>query len=98
MGVVDSLGEGSARFRLGQRVVAAPWNTRRGDGTWQQYAVVDESVLIDVPDSVSDESAAQAVINPVTAYGFLDVSYACAVFWRPCDKSQQSSSPTVWEL
>ena len=74
VGTVDRLGDGATRFKEGQRVVAAPWSAKRGDGTWQQYAVVDETALIGVPDSVSDESAAQAIVNPVTAYGFLDVS------------------------
>ena len=63
MGEIDSLGEGSDRVSLVQRVVTAPWNTRREDGSRQQYAALDEAVLIGVPDTVSDESAAQASTN-----------------------------------
>ena len=36
-----------------------------GNGTWQQYVVVSEEVLVAVPDAVSDEAAAQSLINPV---------------------------------
>ena len=73
MGVVTRLGEGVSAFRTGQRVVGLPWSTKVGDGSWQQYAVVPEAALMAVPDAVSDEAAAQYAVNPVTAYGLIDV-------------------------
>ena len=72
MGKVEECGEGATKFQKGQRVVAAPWPTLKGHGTWQQYVVVDENVLQAVPDGVSDEAAAVFYINPVTAIGFFE--------------------------
>ena len=74
MGTVAKVGEGVTAFQLGQRVVGMPWSTRVGDGSWQQYAVVGEAALVAVPDAVTDEAAAQYAVNPLTAYGLLDVS------------------------
>ncbi|EIE20823.1 NAD(P)-binding protein [Coccomyxa subellipsoidea C-169] len=72
VGKVVENGPSASRFPIGTRVVAVPWNTYDGDGSWQQYTAVPEDVLIPVPDNVSDESASQFLINPVTAYGFLE--------------------------
>eukprot|EP00891_Asterochloris_glomerata_P005555 jgi/Astpho2/5555/Aster-02815 len=68
-GVVQS--DNGKKFKKGQRVVAAPWNHFAGAGTWQQYVNVPEESLVAVPDSVSDEAAAQFLINPVTAVGMV---------------------------
>lgn len=73
VGVVESNGAGATRFQPGQRVVAVPWPTKVGNGTWQQFVAVPESSLQAVPDSVSDDAAAQFLVNPVTVYGFLEV-------------------------
>lgn len=73
VGVVEAAGPGATKFTAGQRVVACPWPTKTGNGTWQQLCVVPESLLLAVPDSVSDEAAAQFLVNPVTVYGFLEV-------------------------
>lgn len=65
-GKVAKLGPGtSGRIKEGQRVVATSWPSAVGNGTWQQYVVVSEEVLVAVPDAVSDEAAAQALVNPV---------------------------------
>jgi NADPH:quinone reductase-like Zn-dependent oxidoreductase len=72
MGVVEDKGKDASKFEIGQRVVGVPWPAEVGEGTWQQYVAVDESNLLAVKDNVSDEAAAQYLINPVTAYGFLD--------------------------
>lgn len=53
------------------RVVATPWNTKDGDGTWQQYVAINESALHAVPDELDDEAACQFFVNPVTVYGFV---------------------------
>jgi NADPH:quinone reductase-like Zn-dependent oxidoreductase len=80
MGVVTKLGERVSAFQPGQRVVGFPWSTKVGDGSWQQYVVVPEASLIAVPDDVSDEAAAQYAVNPITAYGLVDVR---ASYWAP---------------
>lgn len=46
VGKVVENGPGASKFPIGTRVVAAPWNTHPGDGSWQQYTVVPESVLV----------------------------------------------------
>ncbi|KAK9808716.1 hypothetical protein WJX72_002434 [[Myrmecia] bisecta] len=72
VGLVDRNGPGASKFEVGQRVVAVPWRAVEGLGTWQQYVVVPESSLLAVPQSLTDETAAQFFVNPVTAYGFLE--------------------------
>ena len=73
VGRVEANGEGASQFSTGQRVVSFDWGALQGEGTWQQYRVVPEATLIAVPDSVSDTSAAQAIINPAAAVAFLEV-------------------------
>ncbi len=45
-GVVKENGAGASRFHVDQRVVAAPWPSNEGNGTWQQYVVVEEEVRV----------------------------------------------------
>ena len=63
VGVIEALGEGAQNLRVGQRVIplGAP-------GTWQEKLLVDSTQLIPVPDSISDQTAAQFVVNPLTAW------------------------------
>jgi NADPH:quinone reductase len=63
MGEVAAVGDGVSHFRPGQRVI--PLGV---PGTWQEYLLAPESQLIPVPDSVSDQTAAQFVVNPLTAW------------------------------
>jgi NADPH:quinone reductase-like Zn-dependent oxidoreductase len=44
----------------------------QGHGSWQQYVAVPAASFMPVPDSVSDESAAQFLVNPVTVVGMLE--------------------------
>ena len=74
VGRVEANGEGASKFSKDQRVVSPGWGARHGQGTWQQYCVVPEERLIAVADSVSDTSAAQFFVNPVTVVGFVEVS------------------------
>lgn len=48
------------------------FDTKNGNGSWQEYVAVPASSVIPVPDSVSDEAAAQLLVNPVTVVGMLD--------------------------
>eukprot|EP00271_Cylindrocystis_brebissonii_P021981 TRINITY_DN8201_c0_g1_i1.p1 TRINITY_DN8201_c0_g1~~TRINITY_DN8201_c0_g1_i1.p1 ORF type:complete len:409 (-),score=40.21 TRINITY_DN8201_c0_g1_i1:537-1763(-) len=73
MGVVDRVGAGVDKFQVGQRVVPLMASyARSGEGSWQEYVKVAETDLVRVPEGVSDESAAQLVVNPITAYGMLE--------------------------
>ncbi|KXN71461.1 NAD(P)-binding protein [Conidiobolus coronatus NRRL 28638] len=72
---VEEVGKDVSRVKIGQRVVVLPEtgvNYIPTVGTWSTYGVYRQSILFPVPDNVSDEAAAQAIANPVTAYGLLD--------------------------
>lgn len=63
MGEVAAVGDEVKNFRVGQRVI--PLGVQ---GTWQEYVLAASAQLIPVPDSVSDQTAAQFVVNPLTAW------------------------------
>lgn len=52
----------SGRMATGTRVAVAG-----ATALWSDFAVVDENVLIPVPDAVPDEIARQLFVNPLTA-------------------------------
>lgn len=62
-GVVDALGEGVTHLELGQRV--AYTMTR---GSYAEYAVVPAKNLVTLPDTVSSELAAAAMLQGMTAH------------------------------
>ena len=60
------------KVKPGQRVVPILTDVvNTGNGSWQQHVSVSEDLLWAVPDTVSDETAAQYVVNPWTVYGML---------------------------
>jgi NADPH2:quinone reductase len=63
MGEVAVVGDGVKNLRVGQRVI--PLGV---PGTWQEYILAESTQLIPVPDGVSDQTAAQFVVNPLTAW------------------------------
>lgn len=63
MGEVAELGEGVTRLQAGQRVI--PLGVA---GTWAEFIVAPAAQLIPVPDAVGDQTAAQFVVNPLTAW------------------------------
>lgn len=73
--------DGARRFTKGDRVATAGFPAARGKGTWAEYVPFPEGDLIRVPASVSDEAAAQFLVNPVTVYGMLELSGAKAGDW-----------------
>ncbi len=83
VGRVEANGDGASKFSKGQRVISFNWGALKGNGTWQQYRVVPEKTLIAVPDSVSDTSAAQAIVNPVTVLGFVEVKISQSCLFAP---------------
>lgn len=73
-GVVEEMGEEVTKFSIGQRVIPLGMLTyfKTAQGTWQDYIVVEEANAFPVPPSVSDEAAAQFIVNPWTAMGLLE--------------------------
>lgn len=67
MGVVHQVGENVTNVVVGQRVV--PLSNEPGQGLWQQYILVPALHLIPIPDSMSDDVAAQLVVNPWSVIG-----------------------------
>jgi len=63
MGEVAAVGDGVKNLRPGQRVI--PLGVQ---ATWQEYILAASAQLIPVPDGVSDQTAAQFVVNPLTAW------------------------------
>jgi NADPH2:quinone reductase len=67
-GVVERCGSDVKRFKPGQRV----WGSNQGlmgrQGTFAEYAAVDESWLYPSPDGVPDESLAAAALVGITAH------------------------------
>ncbi|SDW39982.1 NADPH:quinone reductase [Marinococcus luteus] len=66
VGVVERIGAGVGRAVIGKRVLPL-----RGGGTWQSLVHAPAALAVPVPENVSDETAAQMYINPVTAYVLL---------------------------
>jgi NADPH2:quinone reductase len=67
-GTVEAAGPGATRFKVGDRV----WGTNQGllgrQGTFAEYAAVDDCWLYPTPDGVSDEIAAAIALVGVTAH------------------------------
>jgi NADPH2:quinone reductase len=67
-GVVEKLGPNVKRFKVGMRV----WGSNQGllgrQGTFAEYAAVDEEWLYPTPQGVSDESAAACALVGITAH------------------------------
>lgn len=67
VGLVDAVGEGVDPGLIGRRV-----NSASGIGTWAEYFLAPASGLVPLPDSVSDEAAAQLVAMPLSALSLLE--------------------------
>lgn len=65
-GEVEALGEGVSGYQVGQRVIPLG-----GGGKWQESIVVPAHQVIPVPQSVSSQTAAQLVVNPISVYVML---------------------------
>lgn len=73
-GRIFEVGKGVTKFKIDQRVVPVlywKYYLGKGEGAWQDYIEVAEEDVVAVPSTVSDESAAQYLINPWTAYGLV---------------------------
>ncbi|HJV97039.1 MAG TPA: hypothetical protein VJ608_13420, partial [Albitalea sp.] len=67
-GVVDAVALDGDPTLVGRRVAF------RSPGAWAEYAVAPLSRIHAVPDDVDDETACQFPLNPLTAWGLLDVA------------------------
>jgi NADPH:quinone reductase len=67
-GVVEKVGSQAKRFKIGDRV----WGSNQGllgrQGTFAEYAAVDEDWLYPTPAGVSDETAAACALVGITAH------------------------------
>lgn len=63
VGVVEQLGAGVTGPPPGTRVVLV-----NVIGTWRERVVCSPEQVVPVPEQLSDETAAQAIVNPVTAW------------------------------
>ncbi|HSK41333.1 MAG TPA: zinc-dependent alcohol dehydrogenase family protein [Arenibaculum sp.] len=63
VGRVEATGPGVEGIAAGQRVM--PFGAA---GTWQEYVAVPAAAAVPLPDALSDRVAAQAFVNPVTAW------------------------------
>lgn len=62
VGLVDALGQSVDDLTVGQRVI-----TVGVTGSWQEYMIADATRVIPVADRLDISTAAQALINPITA-------------------------------
>ncbi|WP_433855279.1 zinc-dependent alcohol dehydrogenase family protein [Streptomyces kronopolitis] len=70
MGRIEALGPDTEGLKTGERVVVAAIPAIPGPqaaGTWQEYLVADGQRILPVPDHLSDSSACQLAVNPLTA-------------------------------
>ncbi len=67
-GVVEAAGQNAKRFKPGDRVWGSCQGVLGRQGTFAEYAAVDESFLYPLPDDVSDETAAACALVSLTAH------------------------------
>ncbi|SIT47659.1 putative NADPH:quinone reductase [Paraburkholderia piptadeniae] len=63
VGIIDAVGSDVSSTRVGERVVLLDV-----PGTWREQVIGPADRAIPVPAAISDEDAAQALINPMTAW------------------------------
>jgi NADPH2:quinone reductase len=67
-GVVEAIGPDVKRFRPGDRVWGSNQGLQGRQGTFAEYAVVDECWLYNTPDEVADADAAALALTGITAH------------------------------
>ena len=68
VGVVDAVGANVAGVGIGQRVISVAGIP----GTWAEQLVVPADRALPIPDAMSDQVAAQTLVNPLTAWVLLN--------------------------
>jgi len=67
VGVIDALGPGVNGLTFGQRAIPATGMP----GTWAEHLIAPAEGVVPVPEALNDQVAAQAVVNPLTAWAIL---------------------------
>ena len=67
-GTVEAVGEGVSRFAAGDRVWGSNQSLFGRQGSFAEYAAVDEDWLYPTPESMSDEVAAAGALVGITAH------------------------------
>jgi NADPH2:quinone reductase len=67
-GIVEATGPDAKRFKAGDRVWCSCQGILGRQGTFAEYAAVDEDFLYPIPDGVSDETAAACALVSLTAH------------------------------
>src|SRR5215471_7393744 len=67
-GTVVETGAGVKRFNVGERVWATGQGTGNRNGTFAEFAAVDERWLFPIPDGVSDEGIVAVSLVGITAH------------------------------
>ncbi len=67
VGTIDALGDGVTGVSLGQRVAVAGVH-----GSWAEAFIASAQGLVPVPDTISDEAAAQLIAMPFSAISLID--------------------------
>ena len=67
-GTIDALGTGVSGLQIGQRVIPLGIST----GSWAEYGLANAALLLPVPDGLPDQTAAQFLANPVSAWLMLE--------------------------
>lgn len=62
-GFIDKLGSNVKKFEVGQKVIPIGVS-----GTWSEYLIANTNQLIPVPAGLKEQSAAQLLINVITAW------------------------------
>lgn len=75
-GVIEALGEGVTSLRVGQRVSAASVH-----GTWAEAFIAPARMVIPMPDSIDDTTAAQLIAMPLSALMLLEFLHVDAGQW-----------------
>jgi NADPH2:quinone reductase len=66
-GTIDALGDGVSGLKIGQRIAVSGVH-----GTWAEYFIAKAASVVPLPDSISDETAAQLVSMPLSALVLLE--------------------------
>jgi NADPH2:quinone reductase len=75
-GVIDAVGEGVAKSRIGERVWTWNGQWKRPFGTAAEYIVLPESQSVKLPDAISFEAGACLGIPALTAWHAIDLAGA----------------------
>lgn len=63
IGIIDKVGSNVKNFKIGQRVIPLDVS-----GTWSEYIIAKPTMLLPVPEELKDQTAAQLLINSITAW------------------------------